>query len=197
VQRVRSRLLRGHVADTVSPPSLLPSVGDDPLALFRDYPSQDSPASAEHKSLGVTVRSLPAALKPDSVPIGLLTKEPFTVNGLPIRVLIDSGSQISLVSYELVRKLRETNRIDIPTDCADCPPGLVVRSVTGQPLPILGMLLLEVKAPSGKSVRAQFLVQKFGLGNDMVIGTNYLARLGYSLMTRSHFDRTATNQCSN
>lgn len=72
-------------------------------------------------------------------------------------------------------------RVNIQEACADTPPGLEMRSATNQQLPILGLIMLSVTAPTGKTIRAPFLVQKFGLGQDIVVGTNYLSQLGYAL----------------
>uniref|UniRef100_A0A914VFU8 CCHC-type domain-containing protein n=1 Tax=Plectus sambesii TaxID=2011161 RepID=A0A914VFU8_9BILA len=149
--------------------------------LFRDYVERDPTIVAGYTSKGARFRSMSNEVTAGRTLFGPSPEVTFEVYGVHTRGPIDSGSQNSIVSYELLRKLYERNSIDINKDCVDCPPGLDVRSVTNQQLPILGMLMLQVTAPTGKTIRAPFLVQKFGLGHDILIGTNYMSRLGYSL----------------
>uniref|UniRef100_A0A914XF70 CCHC-type domain-containing protein n=1 Tax=Plectus sambesii TaxID=2011161 RepID=A0A914XF70_9BILA len=151
-------------------------------SLFHDYVARDPYVSSRYAADTVNVQVMTAELKAGLTLFGPSTEAVFNVCGLASRGPIDSGSQTSIISYELVRKLRERNCIDIREACADCPIGLDVRSVTNKQLPILGLLMVTVTAPTGRSIRAPFLVQKYGLGHDILIGTNYMAQLGYSLV---------------
>uniref|UniRef100_A0A914VUI1 CCHC-type domain-containing protein n=1 Tax=Plectus sambesii TaxID=2011161 RepID=A0A914VUI1_9BILA len=153
-----------------------------PLSLFHDYVARDPYVSSRYAADMVNVQVMSAELKAGPTLFGPSTEAIFDVCGLASRGPIDSGSQTSIISYELVRKLRERNCIDIREACADCPIGLDVRSVTNGQLPILGLLALTVTAPTGRSICAPFLVQKYGLGHDILIGTNYMSQLGYSLV---------------
>uniref|UniRef100_A0A914X7W9 CCHC-type domain-containing protein n=1 Tax=Plectus sambesii TaxID=2011161 RepID=A0A914X7W9_9BILA len=156
--------------------------GGPPPTSFYDYVARDPHVSARHTADMVNVRTMTAELKAGLTLFGPSTEAVFDVCGLASCGPIDSGSQTSIISYELVRRLRERDCIDIREACADCPIGLDVRSVTNEQLPILGLLTLKVTAPTGRSICAPFLVQKYGLGHDILIGTNYMSQLGYSLV---------------
>uniref|UniRef100_A0A914VJX0 CCHC-type domain-containing protein n=1 Tax=Plectus sambesii TaxID=2011161 RepID=A0A914VJX0_9BILA len=151
-------------------------------SLFHDYVTRDPFVSSRYAADRVKVQVMTAELKASPTLFGPSTEAVFNVCGLASQGSIDSGSQTSIISYELVRKLHERNCIDIREACADCPIGLDVRSVTNEQLPILGLLMVTVTAPTGRSICAPFLVQKYGLGHDILIGTNYMAQLGYSLV---------------
>uniref|UniRef100_A0A914X2R1 CCHC-type domain-containing protein n=1 Tax=Plectus sambesii TaxID=2011161 RepID=A0A914X2R1_9BILA len=155
--------------------------GQLPL-LFHDYVARDPYVSSRCAADMVNVQVMTAELKASPTLIGPSTEAVFDVCGLASQGPIDSGSQTSIISYKLVRKLRERNRIDIHKACANCPIGLDVCSMTDEQLPILGLLALTVTAPTGRSLCAPFLVQKYGLGHDILIGTNYMSQLGYSLV---------------
>uniref|UniRef100_A0A914VEK8 RNA-directed DNA polymerase n=1 Tax=Plectus sambesii TaxID=2011161 RepID=A0A914VEK8_9BILA len=173
---------RANAAQQNKPGEPPTTAADQHLSLFYDYVAHDPYIMTEYTSDVMNVRSMSAELKNDSTLFGPLTEVSFNVCGLTSSGPIDSGSQTSIVSYELLRKLRVGKHIDIREACTDCPPGMDIRSVTNQQLPILGLLTLSVTAPTGKTIRAPFLVQEYGLGHDILIGTNYMAQLGYSLV---------------
>uniref|UniRef100_A0A914VPC6 Peptidase A2 domain-containing protein n=1 Tax=Plectus sambesii TaxID=2011161 RepID=A0A914VPC6_9BILA len=178
------------------PQAPLALVAGTQQSLFADYIARDPYMTAEQPAGVMNVQSMSAKLITDSTLVGPLNKVSFDVCGLTSSGMIDSGSQTSIVSYELLRKLRERSRINLREACADCPPGLDIRSVTNAQLPILGLITLTVTAPTGKTIRAPFLVQKFGLGHDIVIGTNYMAQLGYSIVDEGSGKALGSGQIS-
>uniref|UniRef100_A0A914WW30 CCHC-type domain-containing protein n=1 Tax=Plectus sambesii TaxID=2011161 RepID=A0A914WW30_9BILA len=173
---------RANAAQQNKPGEPPTTVADQQLSLFYDYVAHDPYIMTEYTSDVMNVRFMSTELKNDRTLLGPSTEVLFNVCGMTSSGPIDSGSQTSIVSYELLRKLCVGKHIDIREACANCPPGMEIRSVTNQQLPILGLLTLSVTAPTGKTIRAPFLVQKYGLGHDILIGTNYMTQLGYSLV---------------
>uniref|UniRef100_A0A914XI69 Uncharacterized protein n=1 Tax=Plectus sambesii TaxID=2011161 RepID=A0A914XI69_9BILA len=95
------------------PQAPLALVAGPQQSLFADYIARDPYMTAEQPAGVMNVHSMSAKLISDSTLVGPLNKVSFDVCGLTSSGLIDSDSQTSMMSYDLLRKLRERNSINL------------------------------------------------------------------------------------
>ena len=91
-----------------------------------------------------------------------------TVYGSKAKVFIDSGSSCSIVSPDFVKVLGFEDKIE--------PCGVVIRSFSGEIIPIRGQIQLELTM-GGQAVRQKFLITNcMNHDDDILVGLDYMKK---------------------
>ena len=124
--------------------------------------------------------------------MGPVLKSEVTVDGLPTRALLDTGSPVSIISLDFFLQAAVAKRTDKqpPAEWERevherlQPASMSLRSYGGAELPVVAQVMCHLNR-KGFSVNALLQVQK-GAPVDLLLGTDVLPQLGFSLTEKQN-----------
>ncbi|EYC34955.1 hypothetical protein Y032_1232g3776, partial [Ancylostoma ceylanicum] len=129
--------------------------------------------------------------------VGDQTLETVELLGLKRRALLDSGSQISILPLELLVTAQNAG-FDLDSDVEEIPqlehPSIY--DASGNPMNFKGAVRLSIRLKNGPKQRLAFFVMK-GSDGRLVLGTNTLKVLGYSLCKVENNQQTSETKRNN
>ncbi len=128
----------------------------------------------------------------DQASMGPVLKSEVTVDGLPTRALLDTGSPVSIISLDFFLQAAAAKRTDKQPpaewerEVHEClqPASMSLRSYGGAELPIVAQVMCRLNR-KGFSVKTLLQVQK-GAPVDLLLGTDVLPRLRFSLTEKQN-----------
>ena len=114
-----------------------------------------------------------------------------SVNGVPTKALVDTGSPATIVALEFVIDIFVRERRDHQTPAQwraetltkFSPPSVLLKAYSGHKLNILSQVCLQLKHGS-RTVKATVLVQE-GAPTKLLLGTDLQSQLGFSLLAET------------